>query len=113
MSEYITVVIRMPEDAKSKEQVQSGLELLKPHQTSRSPDDKATVLDLIEQHEDFPDYIAEEARARVQEIHAKAESAEADDEDIGPDPEDEFVVTNDRRLEREHERDMDVLRDDT
>jgi hypothetical protein len=75
MSRYTTIVIRMPEDAESKKQVQQGLELLKPHQTAMSLEDEMTILELIEQHQDFPDYIADEARAKATELHSQAEAA--------------------------------------
>lgn len=75
MSKYITIVIRMPEDAAGREQVKRGLELLRPHQTAMSLEDEMTVLELIEQHEDFREYIADEARAKTAELHASAEVA--------------------------------------
>ncbi|HIE2514126.1 TPA: hypothetical protein ACXLCK_002582 [Pseudomonas aeruginosa] len=37
-----------------------------------SNEDEMTVLDMIEQHEDFADYIADDARAKAKEVHAKA-----------------------------------------
>jgi len=74
MSKYTTVVIRMPEDAEGKKQVEQALNLLKPHQTAMSIEDEMTILELIEQHEDFPDYIADEARTKTAELHAQAEA---------------------------------------
>lgn len=74
MTKYTTIVIRMPEDAKGKQQVQDALKLLAPHQTAMSLEDEMTVLEMIEQHEDFPEYIAEEARAKTAELHAQAEA---------------------------------------
>lgn len=76
MSEYITVVVRMPNDADAKKKVQQGLELLKPHQTAMSLEDEMTVLELIENHQDFPEYIADEARKKAKELHANAEKEE-------------------------------------
>lgn len=75
MNKYTTIVIRMPKDAEGQKQVQQGLNLLKPHQTAMSLEDEMTILELIEQHEDFPDYIADEARAKAAELHSKAEAA--------------------------------------
>lgn len=75
MSKYTTIVIRIPEDAEGKKQVQQGLELLRPHQTAMSIEDEMTVLELIEQHEEFPEHVAEEARAKAAELHLKAEAA--------------------------------------
>lgn len=74
MSSYTTIVIRMPADEEGKKQVQAGLALLAPHQTAMSIEDEMTVLELIEQHEDFPDYIADEARAKTAKLHAQAEA---------------------------------------
>lgn len=74
MVNYTTIVIRMPDDAEGKKQVQQALELLRPHQTAISIEDEMTVLELIEQHEDFPEYIAEEARKKTAELHALAET---------------------------------------
>lgn len=77
LGKYVTVVIRMPEDAASKEQVSEGLKLIEPHRTAMSLEDEMTVLELIEQHEDFPSHIADEARAKTAELHAAAEAASA------------------------------------
>ena len=74
MSKYTTIVIRMPEDADGKRQVQEGLKLLEPHRTAMSIEDEMTVLEMIEQHEDFPEYIADEAREKTKELHAQAEA---------------------------------------
>ena len=40
-----------------------------------SIEDEMTVLEMIEQHEDFPEYIADEAREKTKELHALAEAA--------------------------------------
>lgn len=77
LGKYVTVVIRMPEDAAGKEQVREGLRLLDPHKTAMSLEDEMTVLELIEQHEDFKPHIADEARAKAAEIHAAAEALPA------------------------------------
>jgi hypothetical protein len=75
MSNYTTIVIRMPENEVDKEQVKAGLELLKPFQTAMSLEDEMTVLEMIEQHEDFEEYIAEDARGRALKLQADAEAA--------------------------------------
>lgn len=77
MSKYITVVIRIPEDAVGKQQVQDGLTMLQPYQTAMSLEDEMTVLELIEQHGDFQPHIADEARAKTAELHAAAEAVPA------------------------------------
>lgn len=65
MSRYITIVVRVPENPESKAQLQAGLELLKPYQTAGSSEDEITVLDFIEEHEDFATHIADDARERA------------------------------------------------
>ena len=40
--------------------------------TAASNEDEMTILDMIENHEDFPEYIADEARAQAKELCAKA-----------------------------------------
>lgn len=74
MSNYATFVIRMPDDAEAKKQAQNGLRLLEPFRTAMSTEDEMSILECIEQHEDFPEYIAEEARATVARLHARAET---------------------------------------
>lgn len=71
MSKYVTIVIRMPDNAEGKRNVQGGLKLIEPFQTAMSLEDEMTVLELIEQHEDFDQSIAEEARTKTLELHAE------------------------------------------
>ena len=77
MNKYVTVVIKMPEDDAGKQQVRAALEALKPHQTAMSIEDEMTVLEMIEQHPDFEEYIADDARAKTLELHARAEAIPA------------------------------------
>ncbi|WGK63441.1 hypothetical protein QAO71_16860 (plasmid) [Halopseudomonas sp. SMJS2] len=76
MSKFVTYVIRLPETQKAKRRIVNGvLELVEKHGgeiTSGSDEDEMTILDMIEQHDDFADYIAEEARAKAKELHASA-----------------------------------------
>lgn len=72
MSNYVTLVLRMPEDEAQKQEVQRAIKLLEPHRTAMSLEDEMTVLELIEQHPDFNEYIADEARAQAKEPHAAA-----------------------------------------
>jgi len=65
----------MPEDEASKKKVREGLALITPFQTAMSLEDEMTVLELIEQHENFDLTIADEARAKTLELHAAAEAA--------------------------------------
>lgn len=75
MSQYTTIVIQMPSDDRHKKVVQQALAQLSPYQVAMSLEDEMTLLELIEQHDDFPSHIADEARTRMAELHAAAESA--------------------------------------
>lgn len=72
MSNYTTIVIRTPADEAGKQQIRKALDLLKPYQTGMSLEDEMTVLELIEEHEDFDSSIADEARERASALHARA-----------------------------------------
>lgn len=78
-SDYLTVVIRMPKDAENRKKISSELRLGEQFHggqiTAMSLEDEMTVLELIEQHEDFEPHIAEEARAQSKELHATAEAS--------------------------------------
>lgn len=74
MSNYMTIVVRMPSDEAGKAAVQQGLNLLKPYQTAMSLEDEMTTLEMIEQHPDFDECIAEDARNKVAELHKQAEA---------------------------------------
>lgn len=73
---YATVVIRMPDEANARKQIQEGLRLLEPFRTAMSTEDEMSILKLIEQHEDFPAYIAQEAREQVAQLHAAYEETQ-------------------------------------
>ena len=70
---YVRLVVRMPDDVNARNQIREGLGLLEPFRTDMSSEDEMTVLGLIEQHEAFPKYIAEEAREEVARLHATYE----------------------------------------
>lgn len=74
MSHYVTLVIRMPEDEADKQKVSDALDQLKPFKTGMSIEDEMTVLELIENHEDFDASIADEARAQTLALHRQSES---------------------------------------
>ena len=73
-SKYVTVVIRMPDCEEDIRKVREGLAIIQPFQTAMSLEDEMTVLELIEQHEDFDSAIGDEARAKTLELHAAAEA---------------------------------------
>lgn len=75
MSKYMTIVVRLPSDEAGMDSVKKALTLLAPHQTAMSMEDEMTTLEMIEQHPDFDDGIAEDARRKVAEMHKLAESA--------------------------------------
>lgn len=74
MSHYTTLVFRLPDDQEGKARIAEAMRLLEPYQTGMSLEDEMTVLELIEQHDDFEDYIADEARAKAKALHAAAEA---------------------------------------
>lgn len=71
MNKYVTLVIRMPEDEAEKQQASEAIKALEPYRTAMSLGDEITVLDLIEQHPDFDEYIADEARAEARRLQEK------------------------------------------
>lgn len=75
-SKYVTVVIRMPDSENDKQKVRAGLKLIEPFQSAMSLEDEMTILELIEQHDDFKSHIAEDARAKAAELHAAHVAAE-------------------------------------
>lgn len=72
MSEYVTLVIRKPQDSTDAKKVQEALEALRPFQTGMSLEDEMTVLEMIEQHPEFDETIAKDARRQTAELHARA-----------------------------------------
>lgn len=72
-SPLLTYVIRFPDDMKHRRAIVEGIrELVEKHGgevCGMSVEDEMTILDKIEQHEDFPDYIAEDARKATLELH--------------------------------------------
>lgn len=75
MSNYTTIVIRMPDNEADKATVRKCLKRLEPFQTAMSIEDEMTILEMIEQHEDFSEHIADAAREKTKELHAQAEAA--------------------------------------
>lgn len=78
-TDYMTVVFRMPNDATQRKTfgtaLQLGGEFHGAQITAMALEDESTVLELIEQHEDFDESIADDARARAKELHANAEAS--------------------------------------
>jgi len=68
-NKYVTIVIRMPESEVDKRQVSDAMKSLDPFKTAMSLEDEMTILEMIEQHEDFDATIADDARARTIELH--------------------------------------------
>ncbi|KGG87677.1 hypothetical protein P245_19695 [Comamonas thiooxydans] len=66
-----TVVARWPEDEKGKAVVQEALVALRPYQTAMSLEDEISVLEFIEQHPEFDESIADEAREQAKALHDK------------------------------------------
>lgn len=76
MSKFVTYVIRLPEDQEATREIVNGVRALVEKNggevTAASNEDEMTILEMIEQHEDFREYIADEARAQAKELGAKA-----------------------------------------
>ncbi|MEW5512020.1 hypothetical protein ABGT16_05305 [Pseudomonas asiatica] len=76
MSKFLTYVIRLPEDQEAWPAINTGMRaLVEQHGgeiTAASDEDEMTILDMIENHQDFPEYIADEARAQAKELCAQA-----------------------------------------
>lgn len=77
MSKYVTLVIRMPEGQAEQQQVSQAMKVLEPFRTAMSMEDEMTVLELIEQHPDFDESIADYARAEAAKLHTYANSSTA------------------------------------
>lgn len=79
-TDYMTVVFRMPNDVAQRKTfsaaLQFGEEFHGARITAMALEDESTVLELIEQHEDFDESIAADARAQMRELHAAEEAAE-------------------------------------
>lgn len=77
-TDYLTVVFRMPNDSESRKQVSASLQLGGSFHgakiTGMSLEDEMTVLEFIEQNEDFDEAIADDARAKTKKLHAEAEA---------------------------------------
>lgn len=77
MADYMTVVIRMPEDESARRNLAQMLRIGEPHHggliTAVSTEDEITTMEILEDLID-PQDVAD-ARAQTKEIHATAESA--------------------------------------
>jgi hypothetical protein len=76
MNKYMTLVVRVPTNAEDRARLDEGYELLRPYLSASSCDDEMTILELIEQHEDFPEHIANRAREQTRALHAQAALAD-------------------------------------
>ena len=72
-NKFFTIVIRNPQDEEGKKCVKNALAQLEPYQTAISSEDEMTILEMIEQHPDFDESIAVEAREQTEKLHAKSE----------------------------------------
>lgn len=69
MKKFTTIVIGMPKEETELAKVKEALNILKPYTTGMSLEDEMSILEMIEEHEDFDSFISEEARAKVKELH--------------------------------------------
>lgn len=65
-----TMVVRWPEDQNECEKVQAALNVLEPYKTAMSIEDEMSILEFIEQHPDFDESIADEARDKAKALHS-------------------------------------------
>lgn len=72
MKSFVTYAIQLPDNAEAKKQILNGIrDLVEKHGgeiTGLSNEDEMSVLDMIEQHENFQSYIADEARKQASEL---------------------------------------------
>lgn len=72
MKDCLTYVIELPSNQESRRALVDGLrDLVERHGgeiTASGQGDEMTVLDMIEQHEDFKTYIADDARRRASKL---------------------------------------------
>lgn len=71
-NEYTTIVVRNPYDPTEREAVARALEALGPHKVAMSMEDEMTLLECVEQHDDLPAHVLDEAREQRDRIHAEA-----------------------------------------
>jgi hypothetical protein len=62
MNQFFTVVLKRPADAQALQQYTLAIEATKPFQTTAALGDAISLLDHIEEHEDFDSRIADDAR---------------------------------------------------
>lgn len=62
MNQFFTVVLKRPADAQALQQYTLAIEATKPFQTAAALGDAISLLDHIEEHEDFDSRIADDAR---------------------------------------------------
>ena len=75
MAEYVTIVVKVPDNEAEKDQLNKGMKMIQPFQTAMSLEDEMTILEMIEQHEDFDPSIGDTAREQTAELHRRAELA--------------------------------------
>lgn len=67
--QVFTFVVRAPRTTEANQVVEAAMKLLKPYQSAMSLEDEISVLEFIEQHPEFDDSIAEEAREKAKQLH--------------------------------------------
>lgn len=72
---YLTIVIRNPSEAAEQEAVAQALAALQPYQVAMSLEDEMTLIECIENHDDLPGHVIQEARAQRDKIHRAAGTA--------------------------------------
>lgn len=78
MSDYITIVLRLPEDKKQRAEISKALPIGGNFNgakvTAMSLEDESTLLDVLTQ--DIPDYVVGEARQKVKQLQEASERSD-------------------------------------
>ncbi|MBW9250210.1 hypothetical protein NRY68_06645 [Acidithiobacillus ferrooxidans] len=70
----ITIAVLVPEGKQDRDQLDAALKMLAPYQIAMSLEDDMTILELIEEDDEFDSLIAERARLGAKELLLKAKN---------------------------------------
>jgi hypothetical protein len=72
-TKVITIAVQVPEGEEDKTQLNAALKMLAPYQFAMSTEDDMTILELIEEDDEFDSLIAERARRKAEKLFRKME----------------------------------------
>ncbi|MBU2800713.1 hypothetical protein HFV02_00230 [Acidithiobacillus caldus] len=64
----ITIAVLVPEGKENRDQLDTALKMLAPYQIAMSLEDEMTILELIEEDDEFDSLIAERARHEAKKL---------------------------------------------